>query len=82
MIRLDVDFDCGIRCHLKKQELFRRQVTVPEIAKIIGDTFEDAICVASPTYMGIIDVYLTTGRVEEVQRRCDEEIIPALLRAQ
>jgi len=54
----------SIRLNLSKDMLLRYEMSLEELSRIIEREYQDCICVWSPDYIGIIDVYIKTDSVD------------------
>jgi DNA-directed RNA polymerase, beta'' subunit/160 kD subunit len=54
----------SIRLNLSKDMLLRYETSLEELSKTIEREYQDCVCVWSPDYIGIIDVYIKTDSVD------------------
>jgi hypothetical protein len=54
----------SIRLNLSKDMLLRYDTSLEQLSKIIQREYQDCVCVWSPDYIGIIDVYIKTDSVD------------------
>ena len=68
-------YDWGIRFYLKKDVLYEYEIKLYEICEKIDEIYSDAICVFSPDYTGIVDIYIDTTEItnEDEVYESDEE---------
>ena len=72
-----------IRFMLDKEKLYKLNLSLIHIVKVINSTFVDATCVASPVSIGILDVFFDIEEKDmedfpNLEKYCRTTIIPAL----